>query len=68
MPTSTYDGVCVVSPVWISAWGIRALSYASMSSNQIQSLVSVTEINDINLSANSLRRRLPRTSPPATLQ
>jgi hypothetical protein len=33
-PTSTYGRVWVVSPVWIRAWGRRALSYASTSSNQ----------------------------------
>jgi hypothetical protein len=63
-----YGGVRVVMPVWINAWGSRALSYASRSSNQIQSLVSVVEIRDISLSANSLRSRLARTSPPTSVQ
>src|SRR5258708_36161496 len=67
-PTSTYGRVWVVRPVWISAWGRRALSYASRSSNQTQSLVSIAEIRDIILSANILRTRLAKRSPPPRWQ
>src|SRR5271165_7146413 len=67
-PASTYAGVSVVTPVWINACGRRALSYASTSSNQTQSLVFIVDNAAINLSAKSLRTRLAMRSPPACAQ